>query len=678
MKLSFSSLFFLSCCLLFSAPAGAYDDFDNLFNLSLEELMQVKVTGSTLTEKKLDNVPSSISVYTQNEINFIGVDTLDELMNLVPGFQSHRSGGSGSYYPYSVRARRIGGSSSEVLVLVDGQRIDEPRTSGSALIIPKYPLANIERVEFIRGPSSTIYGSNAMLGVINIITRSGVNAINIALGSYNHKQASLQFSQQWHGIGLELFANTVQDDGQPYTVVDTYSPKIITTHDPISQDDVNLKLNWHNTTFNMQHSQFDDRDFYQSGTLSNGFNRRDVEFTSVSIKHNFNWLSVDSYLWLSKHRAKTNIYIQLSPVGAFSAVSTPPGSEPLKIGGEQSFTKESKVQWHNNFFFENASSLQFGVEHRIIDIPDLIAGNNFDFRDILNGTFPIRYYGELKPTTVFQSKSQRKIYGLYGQYQASIFDNTELTLGFRYDNFSDIDSNISSRVGIVHSITNEQSIKLLYAEAFRAPSESELNLQNNPLFLGNPNLKAETVKSWELIWQGHWQKLYLSLGYFENHFSNAINRGSSDNNVLQYLNLDQQPVKGLETELTYHPNNNWQIKASFSHFSEKPSLSFREAEQLASIIVNYQQNNWNINLAAYWRDAAEMATGGNELNNIKLDANWQVFSKVIYQYSEQWHVFLQAKNLLNSEYFTPPESTALSQGISNRGREMSFGLTYSF
>jgi len=162
------------CFMLLSHGAMA-DQVDDLFSMSLSELLQVQVTGSTLTQENRLSVPAAVTVFTHQEIKRMGLDYLDELANLVPGFQSYRSAQSSLSSPISSRGRLNSLEAPELLVMVDGQRVDGPRSNGTTVVYPKYTLAYIQRVEFIRGPGSAVYGSNAMMGVINIITRSNVN-----------------------------------------------------------------------------------------------------------------------------------------------------------------------------------------------------------------------------------------------------------------------------------------------------------------------------------------------------------------------------------------------------------------------------------------------------------------------------------------------------------------------
>ena len=197
--------------LLLATPLYAQENMEDLLSMSLEELLQIKVTGSTLTAENIKTVPSAVTVFSHEEIKRMGMDTLDELMNLVPGFQSYRSSFSSMLYPFSSRGRRIALPASEILIMVDGQRLDEPRTSGSAVIVPKFPLMNIERVEFIRGPGAAVYGSNAMMGVVNIITRSNNNELSASYGSFNRRQMYLQSSAQINDVMVDTFAHIEAD-----------------------------------------------------------------------------------------------------------------------------------------------------------------------------------------------------------------------------------------------------------------------------------------------------------------------------------------------------------------------------------------------------------------------------------------------------------------------------------
>lgn len=664
--------------IVFSHPVNALSESKDFFSMSLEELMQVEITGSTLTPESLRTAPSAVTVFTQQELKRMGLDTLGELMNLVPGFQLYRSSGSSLEMPFSSRGRRIGQTPAEVLVMIDGQRFDSPRSSGNATLAPAYPLKHIEKIEFIRGPGAAIYGSNAMMGVINIVTLTGARDLSIAYGSYNRRQAYMQTTQTYNGMRLDILGHIEADDGDSFNVQDTFSANRIDTDDPRKLADIKLKFSWKDTQVNIQHNEFEVHNFYELNTISNDFNERQGEITSISLKHDFEWQSVDAYFWLSYNRSNASLSSQLTAAGDLSTISDPASDDAMFLNVDFKNYTETRFQQHNDWKINNSGRLQFGFELRRIDAPESFAENNFDLSDLANGIEPIRYYGDFDQTTPVQASSSRDILGLYTQYLHTLFDTTYLTLGLRYDDFSDIDSQLSSRFGLVHELNEHHSLKLLYGESFRAPAESELNLLNNPFVLGNPDLKPETVKSIDAIWMGQWHNTNISLGYFESRFKDSIVLIDAGNEAFEYQNAPQDPTRGFELELSHAFGEHWLMRASYTHISEKPYLSFREADSLSSLMINYQQSRWNANLIASHVGDRKMATHNSNTSLEVLDDYWQLFGKLRYSFAHNVTGFIQAKNMLDKDYYTPPLNTVLTEGVPNRGREFMVGVSWQY
>lgn len=664
--------------IIFSRPVNALNEGKDFFSMSLEELMQVEITGSTLTPESLKTAPSAVTVFTQQELKRMGLDTLGELMNLVPGFQLYRSSGSSMEMPFSSRGRRIGQTPAEILVMIDGQRFDSPRSSGNATLAPAYPLKHIEKVEFIRGPGAAIYGSNAMMGVINIVTMSGVNDLSIGYGSYNRRLAYVQATQTYNDMTLDLLGHIEADDGDSFNVQDTFSVNSIDTDDPRKLADVKLKFSWKDTQINIQHNEFEVNNFYELNTISNNFNERHGQISSISLKHDFEWQSVNAYFWLSHNRSSASLSSQLTAAGDLFAISNPASNDAMFLNVDFKNYTETRVQQHNDWKINNSSRLQFGVELRRIDAPESFAENNFDLSDLANGIEPIRYYGDFDQTTPVQAASSRDILGLYTQYLHTLSNTTHLTLGLRYDDFNEIDSQLSPRLGLVHELNEHHSLKLLYGEAFRAPSEGELNLLNNPFVLGNPDLKPETVQSIDVIWMGQWSNTNISLGYFESRFKDSIVLIDAGGGAFKYHNVPQNPTKGFEFELSHEFSEHWLMRASYTYVSEKPYLSFREADSLSSLMINYQQSKWNANLIASHAGERKMATGNSNTNLVVLNDYWQLFGKLRYSFTSDITGFIQAKNLLDKDYYTPPVNAALNEGIPNRGRELLVGLSWQY
>jgi len=366
---------------------------DELFNLSLEELMQVEVSGSTLTLNSLKKVPSAVTVFTHKQIQQMGLDSLDELMNLVPGFENYRT--SSSSIGNSIFVRTDGNPANK-LILIDGLRIDDIRSNSAELIMPKIPLKMIKRVEFIRGPGSAVYGSNAMLGVVNIITRSNMNELAIAYGSFSRKQAHLFSSQEVGELLIDLFAQFDLDNGDDYWLEDTFSPNIVKTDDPRQQLDFNLKLQWHKTYLQFLYHQYKTENFYELSTISNGFNARDGSIASFALKQEVSLGETDSWFLFNYKQTAVTFSAQFTAPDDLLAISEPASGDAMFGTGDFTGSNETRLQWHSNWNINTQSSLQWGLEYRHLDVPEMFGSSNFNVADFANRITPIRHYGELQ------------------------------------------------------------------------------------------------------------------------------------------------------------------------------------------------------------------------------------------------------------------------------------------
>lgn len=624
--------------LAFTSLTFANTEYPDFLSMSLEELMNVEITGSTLTPTNLKDVPSSVTVFTQQEIQHMAVSSLMELSNFVPGFQSFRTTQYPSQNTFSSRGRKEGANTADVLVLLDGQRLDSSQNGGHAVLFAKFPVSIIERVEFIRGPGSSIYGSNAMSGVINIITRSETNEINVGYGSFSHKETDILGTKKVGDATLDWFIHYEKDDGDEYLVDDTAGPDNITTHDPQSMLDFNLKINLKDTFINLHHYSFEANELYSLGLIDNSNNKSDNTFSSLSIKHEFEWSSIDSWFWLGFHTTDWEVT----------------GLAPVSTTFSFNDYDELKFQWHNHFTINNNQQMQFGFEYRNLEAPEALRNN----------------------IITIQSAFEQRIMGAYMQYQNNSLENYHITLGLRFDDVEDTDSKWSPRIGVVREFNETHSLKLLYSEAFRAPASVEKDLVNNPAILGNPNLTAETLQTWELIWIAQWKEAMFNLGYFNTKFDNSIIRVPIGGGILEYQNSTEEPVRGIEFEASYQANNFWLMRASFTHFTEKPESSFRETDTITSFIINFNKQKWNVNVSATYSGEREFLS--TSLAQTTIDDYWLFYSKISYNYKKDWEIYFQARNLLNEEYTTPPVGSTIDTGIINRGSEILIGGNLSF
>lgn len=195
----------------FVSLAYAESDVD-LFDLSLDQLSQIRVSSATYTERSLLDIPASITIFTGEQIHNMGILTLEELANYVPGFQSQRSGVKAHIRPISARSYRKNDAGNEILVLLNGARLNDGNGGGVFSMISELPVSNAARVEFMRGPGSAIYGGNAMTAVINIVTREEGNDFSLGSGSEARESMLLNY----YSAGNSLHFEQYRDKGQVY------------------------------------------------------------------------------------------------------------------------------------------------------------------------------------------------------------------------------------------------------------------------------------------------------------------------------------------------------------------------------------------------------------------------------------------------------------------------------
>ena len=231
----------LACLILLLTQPGSLPHAREpaaVLDMSLEQLLRLPITASTLTDESLKTVPSAVTVFHHAQIERMGVDYLHELLDYVPGFQQQHSADNAYAFTYSARGRRNSTEAREILLLMDGRVLSDPHTGSGDAAFPLVPLANIERVEVIRGPGSAIYGSSAFTGVINLVSRQDVREAAIVSGSHGLQGARLQWSARPADWRMDLFANSRRDDGQAFNLPDTFGPGRVDSRDPVRNHDL--------------------------------------------------------------------------------------------------------------------------------------------------------------------------------------------------------------------------------------------------------------------------------------------------------------------------------------------------------------------------------------------------------------------------------------------------------
>lgn len=625
--------------------------------MSMEELMQVRVTTSTLSDESLKTVPSSMTVYTRADIRRLGLTHLRQLINLVPGYQGSRADDSGLSFSLSSRGRRVGSSGREVLILINGQRLNNDWTGGAGQHTNLIPIENVERVELIRGPGSALYGSNAMMGVINIITRSDRELV-VSAGSDGYRHSSAQWQAQGEAGKVELYARDTRSDGEDLTLYEPFTspatPVTIDSADPYRANDVYLRTVVGEFTLSGMASSRDGQQFYVAGYADDASNSYDTRADHVNLgwRHELgNNLTLEGHLFQSQR--------QLSVLSAVSLV-------PYAILEGSTDERERGTQWILQGRVDEARWL-VGWEWR----NPILTDTQYFFGPPANPTLVQAYQAP---------EDDRTIRGWFAQYQQKMTDSLELIAGLRHDHYSDFGEHLSPRLGLVQQAGQFDTFKLLYSEAFRAPSRIETSVIS-PEFESNPDLDPETARTTEFIWLHLFEQGYVSGTLFNTRIDDAILETVTPLLRRTWVN-SQQSVSGLETEWLYHWTDSWQSRLAFTRLWKLDTDVSAESASLLGGSVSYENRGWTLSLLANFqgpkRDSNEQDVpaditsteytrfGGRTLYGLHLG----------YQVLPQLNLYLHGDNLFDKQYYAPANRAPNSVGAPGNGRLLLAGFRW--
>lgn len=468
-----SALYAIIGVFLFSASLFAQDQsLDELLDLELSELMNIEIVSASKTLQKISEVPATVRVITAAQIQSNGYFTLEEALSGLPGFQFRNMLGFNSY----VFQRGAPSQNNLILVLIDGIQINE-LNSGGFYGGGQYNLADVERIEVVYGPASALYGTNAVSGIVNIITKNskenrGLRA-GALYGSFNtiSTDAGYGYYNEQNDFGFclsAMYKSSEKADLGGAKGDNNWSENMENFEDDYS---LNLKLNYKKfiAGINYLNKQSSASTYYKSsgteyrdkGTLWN------IRFVNAYLKHQYDFTQE----WM----LSSKLYFRDATVIDNSILIV---TDSAQIG---------YYRPNNLFGFETL--LNFKPDERL----NITGGVVFESERLASGySKTYSASAEEKPAKPSAPATEsNSLFSLYLQAQYFLFKPLSLTAGARYDNSSVYDQVLTPRIGLVYN-KKRLTAKLLYMEAFRAPKPWDYNDG-----LGNLNLKPEEMKSVE-------------------------------------------------------------------------------------------------------------------------------------------------------------------------------------
>jgi outer membrane receptor protein involved in Fe transport len=482
------------------------------------------------------------------------------------------------------------------------------------------------------------------------------------VGENQKHNADINLSHANGDWQTNFYGHVAEDDGDEYQITSQ------TTHDPRQEMLFDWNIQYRNSRLQAFYSEQEASDFYVLEKLNNGFNNYWQAFQHVrfdqQLNPSTNW---KANLALSYEKAEQELMGTVLPAGAMSSISSPPSDAPLLTKGVLA-SEAYRLNLANDLDINALLSMQFGLEWQHQREITARSYNNYDVLQWVNREYPVNYYGDLDSETLVGKETSRDLTGIYTQWLYQLHERTRLTAGLRYDHYESLDAHLSPRLGLVHQLNEHHTLKLLYGEAFRAPTFGEANLQNNQFLIGNPNLESETVKSSELLWVGTWSQLSLGASLNHNRYENPISSGFIGT-TRTYVNGASLANYGGGARFDWQLNSQWMLRGHVSKFHDLPDAYFREADSVGSLGVNYQNNRWNWNLSAIYQGERQYQLTTSQ--RATLDSYWYFNSQLRYDINAHTSVALAAKNITDKDYFTPAQGTGVVGGVPNRGREAS-------
>ena len=627
-----SALFSIAVASTIPMVANATDEQD-LFSLSFEDLLNVQVDIASKTSETLSSVPSTMSVFSRKQIQALGVDNAYEVMNFVPGMQSTRGDWVGAV-PKD-HARGVYLDSGNVLVMINGERVNESSFGKASVYMPYIPIEIIEKIEFIRGPGSALYGSNAFLGVMNIVTSKERNALQLVVGNNGRYGATGQFNTSLSD-DTSLFASFSYDqkDGESY-------PQGV--KDPLEALYLEAGVDYKKLQLRARYNETSLDEFLNLAGYSTQ-NQHTSDNTFVGVK--YNWINNDKLKLDSSYSYTKHNISSAGLIAAFDDI-------PDFLLGPAWQTTDSKFETELSYQFENQWQLAAGIEYA--EAKQVEAGvrtNYYDDESMLVIIDPAYFQQGIVTVMDFPEFASLKYtfetYSAYGQLKIPYSDALTLFVGARYDDVKDIDSKFSPRLAGVYVINPEHTVKLQYGESFRTPVTNEL-FSNDDVTVGNPSLRSESVKTTEFVWHYQTSELQANAVIFYNELNDFINIEPTQSNdaLFTFTNSFNTQNSGIELDGTWQSSKEFSVTGTYTQYFEDPiNASFK---RFASLVSSYNlSDSWQVSLNLLWRDKVEVSSVTGAY--FKQSAYSLLGGSLKWQLNANSQLMLKAENLLGKKY----------------------------
>lgn len=672
------------------------------------------VSIATGSVQPIAKAPAVASVITAKQIQSMGARDIDQVLETIPGLHVSRSPLYNSMYIF----RGINTDfNPQVLMLINGIPLTNLFQGDRNLIWTGMPIEAIARIEVIRGPGSALYGADAFAGVINIVTKGPEdidnNVVGASIGNFGTSEMWLSASGEQGELAYSAVIELGETDGSDEQIAsDAQSLFDLISGTSASNAPGSVNRSAQNMDVRLEaiykklHVRLggqirknvgDGAGVAETLNPQNKFasKRFNIDFTYTEDEL-FKDTSIEfqaSYLDTSQEIEGNFI---LYPAGSrgpfFDALGTPlfPSFPDGVIGNPEIFENHLRAGVRIEYKGIERHNISMGSGYYHGEIDKVTEEKNFGFNPFTGMIIlPGDPLVDVSDTPlVFLTEDKRENHYLYFQDVWLLDNDWELTAGVRHDKYSDFGSTTNPRLALVWSTSYRLTTKFLYGEAFRAPSFAQTRAINNPLILGNIDLKPEEIKSYEIAFDYRPNyDLTLNTNFFYYDWSDIIQfvpDVNTNGSTRTAQNSGEQTGYGMEFEVNWFASENLTISSNFSiQKSTDETLDVaasKSPERQLYLRGNWQlPQEWRINMQANWVIDRNRMIG---------DIRPQVDDYVIFDLSlrkilvESFEIGIAVNNLFDEDAREPSPNSALTPFIPNdlplSGRTVLGEIRYNF
>lgn len=633
----------------------------DLSDMSIEELAQITVYSASKREQSVSDAPSSVTIVTADEIQRYGYRTLADILETVRGFYIT----SDRYQSYvGVRGfGRLGDWNSRILLLVDGHRINDD-VLGQAFIGSEFAIDIdlIQRIEIIRGPSSSLYGAEAFFAVINVITRKEKQAkreeISFAAGSFGSYGGRATWDSEYKGTGFALSGSFYSSTGPTLFFPEFNSPAtnygVTSNTNYESYQRVLATITRGGFTlqglYNAQNKGVPTAYFDSLFNDPRTRNVQGIDYLDLRYQYAFGkqW-QLDARTSVSKNTLYGPVAYEVAPL-------------PADIYSYDGQWWDSEIKLSRSL--PHDSTLNFGTE-----ITDNFRVDEFNLDP------------DVSPVATKVSAKSVNWAG-YAQLDSEINRTFSVSAGVRYDYYvSGFGGSTNPRVALIYHAAKSTTAKLLYGSAFRAPVPYETNPDYGPFYVGNSKLQPEKIRSVEgILEQGLGSHLHASGSVFYNRISNLITLETDPNTQLSvYENSQAATAKGVELELSGGLATSLTGRVSYSYTQTASSMTGQTPPNSPANLVKL-----NLTMPLFRRRFSASLDGQYTGTLTTLAGNtlgsFSVLNATLIGYTLGKHadISVSVYNLLDKKYAFPGRPEDPEDALRQDGTTFRVKFTYRF